>query len=153
MSCFCSMTSFVRSLCYISLNLPILFATEFLPSIIIGKVVERDQRNILVRYHFDTMFRFRPTTSFEGQSALITLILPLHCLPERLILIFTKYLQGVKLFNVIRETFWKNIFLIICFIFDVLRHLLMSFCSILLIQPIHRLFEQLKIIFRKFLLW
>ena len=71
MSCFWSMTSFVRSLCYISLNLPILFATEFLPSIIIGKVVERDQRNILVRYHFDTMFRFRPTTSFFKVSLLL----------------------------------------------------------------------------------
>ena len=63
---------------------------------------------------------------------------------------FTKYLWGVKLFKLTWGTFWKNSYLITCRGFDLWRHLLTSFCSISLIFPLNRLFEQLILIFTKY---
>ena len=48
----------------------------------------------------------------------ISLILPLYRLFEQLDSNFTKYLQGVKLFNMIWGILWKNLFLIQCRVFD-----------------------------------
>ena len=48
-------------------------------------------------------------------------------------------------------TFWQNIYLIPCRVFDLWRHLLTSFCSISLILPLHRLFGQLDSNFTKYL--
>ena len=53
----------------------------------------------------------------------ISLILPLYRLFEQLNAIFTKYLNGLKLFNMARRIFWDNIFLIPCLFFDLWRHL------------------------------
>ena len=66
---------------------------EFYEIFIRSKIVERDLSNILKKSFFDTMSRFWPMTSF------VDLILLLHRLFEQLNLIFTKYLWGVKLFN------------------------------------------------------
>ena len=81
----------------------------------------------------------------------ISLIWPLNHLFEQLDLIFTKYISRVKLLNVTLGTFWQNIYLIPCRVFDLWRHLLTSFCSISLILPLHRLFEQLDSNFTKYL--
>ena len=79
----------------------------------------------------------------------ISQMLPLHHLFEQSNLIFTKYLGDVKLFKVNRGKFRKK--LIPCLVFDLWRHLLTSFCSISLILPLYRLFEQLNTIFTKYL--
>ena len=81
----------------------------------------------------------------------ISPIWPLDRLFEQLNLIITKYLWVLKLFIVTRGTFRKRMFLIQCLIYDLWRHLLTSFCSISLILPLYRLFEQLHAIFMKYL--
>ena len=55
------------------------------------------------------------------------------------------------MFNKTWGTFWQNIYLIPCRVFDLWRHLLTSFCSISLILPLHRLFGQLDSNFTKYL--
>ena len=146
-------------------------------------------------------------TSLVTPFCSILLILPLHRLFEQLGLIFTRYLWGVKMFNMTRGRFWQNIFLIPCLVliydvtcdvillhftnftisspifatngdfyeifiidkvvqhdqrkllenmflipclvFDLWRNLLASCCSVSLL--LHRLFEQLDLIFTKYL--
>ena len=80
----------------------------------------------------------------------ISLIWPLNHLFEQLDLIFTKCIWRVKLFNVTWRTFWQNIYLIPRRVFELWRHLLTSFCSISLIFPLDRLFEQLNLICTKY---
>ena len=94
---------------------------------------------------------FSPMTSSVTSFCYITFILQLHRLFEQLNLIITKYLWVLKLFIVTRGTFRKRMFLIQCLIYDLWRHLLTSFCSISLILPLYRLFEQLHAIFTKYL--
>ena len=77
---------------------------------------------------------------------------PLNRLFEQINLIFTKCIWRVKLLNMTYRTFWQNIYLIPCRVFDLWGHLLTSFCSILLIFPLDCLFEQLNLIFTKYLL-
>ena len=71
----------------------------------------------------------------------ISLIWSLNHLFEQLDLLFTKYIWRVKLLNVTLGTFWQNIYLIPCRVFDLWRHLLTSFCSISLILPLKSSFE------------
>ena len=81
----------------------------------------------------------------------ISLIWSLNHLFEQLDLLFTKYIWRVKLLNVTWGTFWQNIYLTPCRVFDLWRHLLTSFCSISLIFILDRLFEQPYLIFTKYL--
>ena len=107
--------------------------------------------------HFEKFFFFIPCPVFDVWRHLLTsfcnisLIWPLNHLFEQLDLIFTKYISRVKLLNVTLGTFWQNIYLIPCRVFDLWRHLLTSFCSISLILPLHRLFGQLESNFTKYL--
>ena len=83
MSRFWLMTSFVTSLCLILLILPLhrLFGTtqlDLYEIFIRSKVVLHDQKNILVKYWFDTMSRIWPMTYFMTSFCYILLILPLH---------------------------------------------------------------------------
>ena len=71
---------------------------------IIDLVVQHEQQNILAKYYFDTMSRFKTKTSFYS----ISIILLFQKFFEQLNLIFTKYLGVVKLFNVIRGTICQN---------------------------------------------
>ena len=111
------------------------------------------------RSKFWENFFFIPCLVFDVWRHLLTsfcnisLIWPLNHLFEQLDLIFTKYISRVKLLNVTLGTFWQNIYLIPCRVFDLWRHLLTSFCSISLIFPLNCLFEQLNLIFRRCLNW
>ena len=106
----------------------------------------------MARYFFDSMSRFLPMTSLVTSFCNISLNWPLNHLFEQLDLIFTKCIWRVKLLNVTWRTFWQNIYLIPRRVFELWRHLLTSFCSISLIFPLDRLFEQLNLIFTKYLL-
>ena len=88
-----------------------------------SKVVQRDLRNTLKKSLFDTMSRFSLMTSFVTSFCSISLILPLHRLFGQLDSNFSKYLQGVKLYNVTWGILWKNLFLIQCRVFDSWRQL------------------------------
>ena len=113
MSHFWSMTSLVRSFCSISLILPLRRFFEQLDLIFTkclwSKIVQHDQRKILVIYFFDSVSIWS-MTSLETSFCSITLILPLHRLFEQLDLIFTKLLWGVKFFNMSRGRFWQYAF-------------------------------------------
>ena len=88
-------------------------------------------------------------TSLVTSFCSISQILPLHRLCEQLGLIFTRYLWGVKMFNMTRGRFWQNIFLIPCL---VLIYDVTLFCFVSLISPLYLLFLQLKVIFYEILI-
>ena len=73
------------------------------------------------------------------------------CYFEHFKMVFMKYWSWVKLFSKTRSTFWEKKFSIPCPVFDVWRHLLTSFCNISLIWPFNHIFEQLDLIFPKYL--
>ena len=105
----------------------------------------------MTKSFIDTMSHFWLMTSIVTSFCSISLICLLNRHFERLNLIFTKYLWWIKLFNKTWGTFWQNTYLIPCRVFDLWRHLLTSFCSISLILPLYRLFEQLDSNFTKYL--
>ena len=78
---------------------------------------------MLAKYFYDSMSRFWSMTSLVTSFCSISLISPHNRLFGQLDLNFTKYLQGVKLFNMTWGTLWQNPLLIPCHIFDLWRQL------------------------------
>ena len=100
---------------------------------------------------FDTMSCFWYMTSLVTSFCSISQILPLHRLCEQLGLIFTRYLWGVKMFNMTRGRFWQNIFWYHVSFWS-MTSLVTLFCFVSLISPLYLLFLQLKVIFYEILI-
>ena len=90
-------------------------------------------------------------TSLVTSFCSISQILPLHRLCEQLGLIFTRYLWGVKMFNMTRGRFCQNIFWYHVSFWS-MTSLVTLFCFVSLISPLYLLFLQLKVIFYEILI-
>ena len=95
---------------------------DFFEIYIRSKVVQSHQKDNLEKHFLIPCFVFDLWRHLLTSFCSISLILPLNRLFEQLNAIFTKYLWGVKLFNMTRGTFWEDIVLITCliFIYDVI---------------------------------
>ena len=83
---------------------------DFYEMFLIGKVGERDQRNILVKYFLWCVLLWTYDVLLVSNCS-ISLNLPIHRHLELLKIIFTKCFLWLKLFRMISKTFWTIIFI------------------------------------------